>query len=254
VADTVIEAQKMKPIYVNRSTMMSSSVSPMPQATPEAELTMATTSPDLTSEMFLHHMTAMRLHYQGGDGQGNGPSHAYALPIHLLHPITPQGVLSVHAAATSSGKAKVDAVIKKGQTEQTALVKRQRDFVTAQTNTLQGTHDTAAFAAAMNAQKQQAKAEADKQIDAQYDQLIKIGTEHPELQAPILSTAQQIGAFLTSLIASVGTFFRDLYNKIVGWIHSAVDWIKGAAADAAKWVSGAVSSVEHFAKSILSLF
>jgi len=199
-------------------------------------------------------MTAMRLHYQGGDGQGNGPSHAYALPIHLLHPLTPQGVFSVHATATPSAKAKVDAVIKKGQTDQTAFVKRQRDFVTAQTNTLQGTHDTSAFAAAMNAQKQKAKAEADKQIDVQYDQLIKIGTEHPELQAPILSTAQQIGAFLTSLIASVGAFFLDLYHKIVGWINSAVDWIKGAAADAAKWVSGAVSSVEHFAKSILSLF
>src|SRR5438874_10099079 len=121
---------------------MSSSTPLKPQAAPEAELTTATISPALTPEMFLHHMAAMRLHYQGGDGQGNGPSHAYALPIHLLHPFTPQGVLSVHATASPSAKAKLDAVIKKGQTDQTALVKRQRDFVTVQTNTLQGTHDT----------------------------------------------------------------------------------------------------------------
>jgi hypothetical protein len=205
------------------------------------------TSPALTTEVFQQHMLAMKVHYQSGDGQGNGPSHAYALPIHLLYPLTEEGMeVQMVRAAVSNGKAKVDAILKKGQADQTALVQRQRDFVMTHANTLQSTHDTAAFAAAMEAQKQKVKAEANKQIDEQFDQLIKVGTEHPELQAPILSATQKIGAFLTGLLAKVAVFFKNIYTKIVGWIKAGVQWLKDAATTAAQWVKSTVSSVKDF--------
>jgi hypothetical protein len=245
MADAALKVEKTKPRERHWRIIMSSSPSALLHDAAETEQTMAVTSPALTTEVFQHHMMAMKLHYQSGDGQGRGPSHAYALPIHLLYPFTEEGV-EVERAVSSNGKAKVDAVMKKAQGDQTALVQRQRDFVVARANTLQSTRDTAAFAAAMEAQKQKAKAEADKQIDEQFDQLIKIGTEHPELQAPILSASQKIGAFLTSLLVKVGTFFKSIYNKILGWIKAGVKWLKDAATTAAQWASSAVSTVKKF--------
>jgi hypothetical protein len=202
-------------------------------------------SQELTQETFLHHINAMRTHYK------SDATVPYDLPNHLLHPATTVGFASTSkAAAPSPGKAQMDAALKKGQTDTQALAKRQTDFVNAQASKLQGNHDTGAFAKAMQAQKAKAKADADKQIDQQYDQLIKIGTEHPELQQPILSVSQRIGAFFTSLLAKVGAFFLDVYHKIVGWIHSAVDWIKGVAADAAQWLSHTGGEIVSFFSSI----
>ena len=150
------------------------------------------------------------------------------------------------AATVSPGQAQVDAAIKASQQNTTAFAQQQTGAVNAATNKLQSTHDTSAFAAAMNAQRQNAKAESDKQIDATFDNLINIGSQHPEQQQRILSLTQQIGAFFTNLLAKVASFFTDIYNKIMGWIHSAVDWVKGAAAAVGNWLKGAVGSISHF--------
>ena len=204
---------------------------------------------ELTHEVFLQHMSAMRSHYKSANSHnGTGPTHPYALPIHLMfaplgpHPGKGEGM----AAVASPGKAKVDAAIKASQQNTTVFAKNQMNAVNAATKTLQSTHDTSAFAAAMNAQRQKAKQDSDKQIDATFDNLINIGTQHPEQQQRILTVTQQIGAFFTNLLAKVATFFTDIYNKIVGWIKSAVDWVKGAAAAVGDWLNKAGSSIANF--------
>jgi len=98
----------------------------------------------------------------------------------------------------------------------------------------------------MNAQRKNAKAESDKRIDETFDNLISVGTQHPEQQQRILTLTQQIGAFFTNLLAKVATFFTEIYNKIMGWIHSAVDWVKGAAAAVGNWLKGAVGTISSF--------
>jgi hypothetical protein len=209
----------------------------------------ANPTPALTPDLFLHHMTAMKEHYQSGS------SAIYDLPNHLLIPLVqsnvggvPQGALAAAPKPVPSpaAKARMDAILKKGGTDTKALAKRQTDFVNAQASKLKATHDTSDFAKKMEAQKAQAKADANKQIDDQFNQLIKVGTEHPELQQPIMSASQRIGAFFTGLLAKVGAFFLDIYHKIVQWINSAVDWIKGAAADAAHWLSNVGGEIVSF--------
>jgi hypothetical protein len=204
---------------------------------------------ELTHEVFLQHMSAMKSHYKSANSHnGIGPTHPYALPIHLMfapegaHPGKGEGM----AAVASPGKAQVDAVVKASQQNTSAFAQHQMNAVNASTNQLQSTHDTSAFAAAMNAQRQKAKAESDKQIDATFDNLINVGTQHPEQQQRILTLTQQIGAFFTNLLAKVASFFTDIYNKIMGWIHSAVDWVKGAAAAVGDWLNKAGSSISHF--------
>jgi hypothetical protein len=203
---------------------------------------------ELTHDVFLQHMLAMKSHYKSGNSQnGAGPSHPYALPIHLM--FAPEGAHSNDegmAAVASPGKAQVDAVVKASQQKTTAFAQHQTNAVNAATKKLQSTHNTTDFAAAMNAQRQNAKAESDKQIDATFDNLISVGTQHPEQQQRILTLTQQIGAFFTNLLAKVATFFTDIYNKIMGWIHSAVDWVKGAAAAVGNWLKGAVGSISSF--------
>jgi hypothetical protein len=207
-------------------------------------------TPELTHELFLHHMKAMAVHYKTSSASGAGPSHAYALPINLTQTVTKSGVMHPVATPTTAGKTQMDAVLNTGSVKTKAFAQKQRDFVSAQTSKLQTSHDTAGFASQMNAQRAQAKQESDQHIDDMYNQLIDVGTKHPELQQHILTATQKIGAFLTSLLSSVGAFFTDIFNKIMGWINSAVDWIKGAAATAAKWLSGAVSSIGSFFSSI----
>ena len=203
---------------------------------------------ELTHDVFLQHMSAMKSHYKSGNSQhGTGPSHPYALPIHLM--FAPEGAHSNGegmAAVAGPGKAKVDAVVKASQQKTTAFAQHQTNAVNTATNKLQSTHNTTDFAAAMNAQRQSAKAESDKQIDATFDSLISVGTQHPEQQQRILTLTQQIGAFFTNLLAKVATFFTDIYNKIMGWIHSAVDWVKGAAAAVGNWLKGAVGTISSF--------
>jgi hypothetical protein len=204
--------------------------------------------PELTHEVFLHHMNAMKGHYKSGNSHnGTGPTQAYALPIHLMFPRERAVSKGPGMAATvSPGQAQVDAAIKASQQNTTAFAQQQTGAVNAATNKLQSTHDTSAFAAAMNAQRQNAKAESDKQIDATFDNLINIGSQHPEQQQRILSLTQQIGAFFTNLLAKVASFFTDIYNKIMGWIHSAVDWVKGAAAAVGDWLKSAAGTISSF--------
>jgi hypothetical protein len=204
---------------------------------------------ELTQDVFLQHMHAMKTHYKSGNSHnGTGPTHPYALPIHLMFP--KEGTLPRHsegmAATASPGKTLVDAAVKASQQNTTAFAQQQTNAVNAATNNLQNSHDTAGFAAAMNAQRQKAKQDSDKQIDDTFNKLIDIGTQHPEQQQRILSLTQQIGAFFTNLLAKVASFFTDIYNKIMGWIHSAVDWVKGAAAAVGNWLKGAVSTISSF--------
>ena len=195
----------------------------------------------VTQHEFETHMTAMAKHYAAKPGVKAAT--VYALPTHLLHPVGEGGVM---AAPSSAGKAAVDAALKTSQTQTTQFANQQKDAVNAATSKLQQNHDTASFAQQMQALEGQAQQQAHDNIHAQFQNLIKIGTAHPEQQSHILSLTSQIGAFFTNLIESVGQFFKDVAAKIIGWINSAIDWIKGAAATVANWVSGAVSSVEHF--------
>ena len=204
----------------------------------------------LTPELFLHHMGAMAVHYKTVDSKGAGPSHPYALPIALTHLVSSTGVMTPAAAPAGPAKAALDALLKTHQATTQAFAKKQHDFVNAQASKLQGNHDTASFAAAMNAQRAQAKAESDQNIDNLYNKLTALGTQHPELQSTVLSVASKIGTFFMGLLAGIAAFFTDIYNKIVGWIKSAVDWVKGAAATAAKWLAGAAGTITSFFSSI----
>jgi len=202
-------------------------------------------APRLTHADFMHHMTAMNVHYKAANSNGGlGPTRVYTLPIHMMFP--PIGA----AHRPTQGKAEVDAALGASKATTTAFAQNQKNAVDAATNKLQSDHDTSAFGAAMNAQRQKAKEESDRHIDDTFNKLIEIGTKHPEQQHRILSVTQQLGAFMTSLLANVAGFFMDIYNKIVGWINSAVDWVKGAAAAAGEWLSGAVSSIGHFFSSL----
>src|SRR6266699_3259400 len=216
---------------------------------PNAKSAVEEASP-LTHQLFQHHMNAMAVHYKTVNSNGAGPSHLYALPIHLMHPVTASGNFAVPAPPAGAAEASLDAILNNSGTATKGFAKNQRDFVQQQTDKLQTTHDTAGFADRMNAQRQKAKQDSDKQIDDTYNKLIDLGTKHPELQPHILTAAQTIGAFFLNLLTSVGAFFTNIYNKIVGWINSAVDWIKGAAAVAEQWLSGAVSSIGNFFSSI----
>jgi hypothetical protein len=204
--------------------------------------------PELTHDVFLQHMTAMKTHYKSGNSHnGTGPTQAYALPIHLM--FAPEGAHSNGegmAAVANPGKAQVDAVVKASQQNTTAFAQHQTNAVNAATNNLQSTHNTTDFAAQMNAQRQKAKQESDQRIDDTFNQLIDIGTKHTDQQQRILTLTQQIGAFFTNLLAKVASFFTDIYNKIMGWIHSAVDWVKGAAAAVGSWLKGAVGTISSF--------
>src|SRR4051812_21836644 len=160
------------------------SSAPVPMMMPVDEPT------ELTHEVFLQHMSTMKFHYKSTNSHnGSGPTHPYVLPIHLMfaplgaHPGKGEGM----AAVASPGKAQVDAVVKTSQRNTTAFAQNQMNAVNAATKHLQSTHDTSGFAAAMNAQRQKAKAESDKQIDATFDNLINVGTQHPEQQQHILT-------------------------------------------------------------------
>ena len=217
---------------------------------PVEDVEVEETGNGFTHEEFVTHMKAMATHYKGNPVTGAGATHAYALPVHMAHVVSSTGVMRLAPKATPAGKQALDTALQQDKVRTNAFAQQQHDFVQGQTTKLQGTHDTANFAAAMNAQRQKAKQDSDAHIDQTYDKLINIGTQHPELQSQILSVTQKIGLFFTSLLANIGSFFNDIYNKIVGWINSAVDWIKGAAATAAKWISGAVSTIGHFFSSI----
>ena len=202
---------------------------------------------ELTHDVFLQHMSAMKSHYKSGNSQhGTGPSHPYALPIHLM--FAPEGAHSNGegmAAVAGPGKAKVDAVVKASQQKTTAFAQHQTNAVNAATNKLQSTHNTTDFAAAMNAQRQSAKAESDKQIDATFDSLISVGTQYPNSNSAFCIDPANRGV-LHQPFAKVACFFTDIYNKIMGWIHSAVDWVKGAAAAVGDWLKKAGSSISAF--------
>jgi hypothetical protein len=218
--------------------------------------------PKLTHADFMHHMTAMKAHYKAANSNGGiGPTHAYALPVHLMFAppdaesspaeaaSSPTGAAFAASAAVrrpSQGKAEVDAALSASKAGTTAFAEHQKRAVEAATKKLQGDHDTSDFAAKMNAQKQKAKEESDRRIDETFNKLIEIGTKHPEQQHRILSVTQQIGAFFTSLLANIAGFFLDIYRKIVGWINSAADWVKGAAAAVNDWIHGAVNKITHF--------
>jgi hypothetical protein len=195
--------------------------------------------PELTHAVFMQHMTAMNAHYKAANSNnGTGPTHAYALPVHL--------VLQRGAVPPASGAAEVNNVLQASKNSTTAFAQNQTNAVNAATGKLQTDHDTSSFAAAMNAQRQKAKDDSDKQIDDTFNKLISIGTQHPETQQHILNITQEMGVFFTNLLAKVASFFIDIYNKIMGWIHSAVDWIKGAAAAVGDWLKGAVGSIVSF--------
>jgi hypothetical protein len=188
---------------------------------------------------FLTHMNAMAAHYTT---KSKSPVAMYALPVHLVHPVSDTPA----PAKASAGAVAVDAALKAGKTQTTSFATNQRDAVNAATNLLQQNHDTSAFAKQMQALENQAQQQAHDNIHQQFQNLIQIGTAHPEQQQRILSLTNQIGAFFTNLISSVGAFFQKVAKEIMGWINSAVDWIKGAAATVANWVSGAVSSIGNF--------
>jgi hypothetical protein len=188
---------------------------------------------------FLTHMNAMAAHYTT---KSKAPVAMYALPVHLVHPASGTPAPS----KTSAGATAVDAALNTGKAQTTSFATKQRDAVTAATNLLQKNHDTSAFAKQMQALENQAQQQAHDNIHQQFQNLIQIGTAHPEQQQRILSLTNQIGAFFTNLLSSVGAFFENVAKEIMGWINSAVDWIKGAAATVANWVSGAVSSIGNF--------
>ena len=217
---------------------------------PVTETDVEETGNGFSHEEFVTHMKAMAAHYKGNPVTLTGATHAYALPVHMTHVISPTGVMRPAPHATPAGKQALDSVLQQDKSNTTNFAQQQHDFVQAQTNKVQASHDTSSFAAAMNAQRQKAKQDSDAHIDDTYNKLINIGTQHPELQSQILSVTQKIGLFFTTLLANVGAFFTNIYNKIVGWINSAVDWIKGAAQTAAKWLSGAVSTIGSFFSSI----
>jgi hypothetical protein len=199
-------------------------------------------APTVAHAEFMQHMTAMKSHYKSSNSNnGTGPTHAYALPVHLVVPTNAPAT-----AAATDGAPEVDAAVQASKASTTAFAQDQRNAVTAATNKLQSSHDTSAFAAQMNAQRDQAKADSDKHIDNEFDNLIAVGTKYPEQQKRILSLTQQIGAFFTNLLSSVASFFTDIYNKIVGWINSAVNWIEGAATAVGNWFSGAASTIGSF--------
>jgi hypothetical protein len=205
---------------------------------PVAPMLPASDPPALTHEVFLQHMTAMKGHYKSTNSpHGTGPSHAYALPVHLT---------VAAAKPPTDGTAEVNVALAASKNSTNAFAQDQTNAVNTATNKLQGDHNTSAFAAAMNAQRQKAKADSDKRIDDTFNNLIEVGTKYPAQQQHILSLTQQIGAFFTNILGKVVTFFTDIYNKIVGWINSAVDWIKGAAEEVGNWLSGAASSIAGF--------
>jgi hypothetical protein len=204
---------------------------------------------ELTKDVFLYHMTAMKAHYKSSNSHsGTGPTHAYALPVHLMFATDSAPSLSTEglAAAPSPGKAKVDAALQASKRGTNVFAQHQTNAVNTATKKLQSTHNTSDFAAQMNAQRQKAKEESDKQIDATFNQLIDIGTQHPDQQQNILSLTQKIGAFFTNMLVQIGKFFTDIYNKIVGWIKSAADWVKGAAAAVGDWLGKTGRAIENF--------
>jgi len=204
---------------------------------------------ELTHDVFLHHMTAMKTHYKSANSHsGTGPTHAYALPVHLMFPTGDALSHSAEglAAAPAPGKAKVDAAVLASKRGTTTFAQHQTNAVNTATKKLQSTHNTSDFAAAMNAQRQKAKEESDKQIDATFNNLIEIGTQHPDQQQNILSLTQKIGAFFTNMLVQVGRFFTEIYNKIVGWIRSAADWVKGAAKEVGDWLGKTGKAIENF--------
>ena len=165
----------------------------------------------LTHAVFMQHMTAMNAHYKAANSNGGvGPTHVYALPVHLSLPIKPIGT-----TADDDGTAAVNAALANSKTSTTSFAQDQTNAVNAATSKLQNNHDTSAFAAAMNAQRQKAKDDSDKHIDDTFNSLIAIGTKHPAQQQRILSLTQQFGAFFTNLLGKVASFFTDIYNKIV---------------------------------------
>jgi hypothetical protein len=104
--------------------------------------------PRLTHADFMHHMTAMNAHYKAANSNGGlGPTRVYTLPVHMMFP-----PIGAHPRPTQ-GKAEVDAVLSASKASTTAFAQNQKSAVDAATNKLQGNHDTAGFAAAMNAQR-----------------------------------------------------------------------------------------------------
>jgi hypothetical protein len=217
---------------------MSSSPLTPSQATPEVEETPETTSPALTTEMFQLHIRAMRLHYQSDDGQGNGPSHTYALPVYVSYPFSAdRGV--AHAAAPPNAPATLTAILKKGQADQKAFVQRLHNTVMDRTRKFERDHDQAGFIADLRKQRETTKQELNKLVDASFDEFERLGVAHPSLQTKILEVVNKIGAFVTNLFAAL----RKILETILRLIQNAVDVVRKiakAAKEGFEKVTGAI--------------
>jgi hypothetical protein len=197
---------------------MSSSPLTLSPAALEAEETPETTSPALTTEMFQLHLRAMRLHYQSDDGQGNGPSHMYALPVYVSSPFAAASGVA-RAAASPNAQAALKATLKKGQADQKALVQRLHNTVLDRTHKFERDHNQAGFMADLRQQREKTKQDLNKQVDAFFDELERQGVAHPSLQTTILKIGNSIGTFVTNLF----TGLRKIFETIIKVIQAAVE-------------------------------
>jgi hypothetical protein len=140
----------------------------------------------------------------------------------------------------------IDALVA-GCQAQIAVIDAQQDALIALARQETGGNNDD-FIARMNDARAQAKQQINQTIDNTYDQLNRIGQQHPESQNLIVQAMGQVAALGASAVGVI----ENAFNSAISAAQSAIEAIASAAEAAAEAVKEAAESVGDGFKSIFS--
>jgi hypothetical protein len=179
-------------------------------------------------------MAAMRAHYhsgQGGDFFAAQPQFLSLIASNTFAgdsaQTTPEILRSVNAELSSKQQAVADA---------------STTAATGAANNLKASKDVDDFKAKMMAQRDQAKADSDANIDKAFDKAVQLGVDHPEMQSAIsigMNVVKNVISGFTNLlqemVSKVVSLVEDILKELMETFNGV---IKGFASEAGELLVG----------------
>ncbi|WP_080057125.1 hypothetical protein [Spirosoma aerolatum] len=108
---------------------------------------------------------------------------------------------------------------------------------------LQQDRNTAEFERTVRERASQSKDEYNQAVDDYVDQIITLGTKHPQIQNTTIVTVNDVFDVVSSAAQSVYQFFDDLLGQVREVIDSIVEWVSETINKIGETIGDAVSSV-----------
>lgn len=186
-------------------------------------------------------LAAMRAHYKSGART--------AFTLHKSDKFTSlySGPREINKSSINFGaidettiKASLASITDNAKSDSRTLVDVQQSSAQVAVNQVQQDKDASSFIAKMHAQRDQAKAQADANIDKAFDAAIKLGKDLPEEQQNfILNTMGAITNTINSLVSELVDAVSNIINKVY-------DFIKNIISSVEEFFSAAFSRVVNF--------